>query len=128
MEETEEPNRKPLGAFGISIIVAIKAAILLFAPIEFVAEDHLIFVRGGALAIVVTAIVLGRLLWCADSRSKPVVIILFVLIAVELLIIGFVNHEETNQGMIAVGVCWLAFIGLIAWFNIDKQLRQSTGG
>lgn len=127
MEEIEKSTSKPLGAFWVSIIISIKAAVFLFAPMDFVAEEKLIFIRFGALAIIVTAIFLSRLLWCSDPQSKSVVIVLFVLISVQLLIIDIVSNEDTNQGMIAVGVCWLAFIGWIAWSSIDKQLKQNAG-
>ncbi len=77
MEEIEKPERKPLGAIGVAVIVLVKSTLLLFAPIEFVAEENIAIVRISALAIVVTAIWLCFLLWHADTKSKPVVILLF---------------------------------------------------
>jgi hypothetical protein len=38
MEQAERQHRKPPGVFGVSIIVAIKTAIFLFAPLDLVPD------------------------------------------------------------------------------------------
>jgi hypothetical protein len=126
MEQIKQPtlNKRPLGAFGIAIVVAVKASIFIFAPLEFMKGDNLVWVRIGAFAVVAIAIYLARLAWIRDAKAKMVMIILFVSIGIELLIIGILGEEPPNQGMLVGGVFWLAFIGWIAWSSIDKQLKE----
>lgn len=126
MEEKDNNElRKKLSSFiWIPSIMAIKLSLLLFSPLDFIKEGYSAYVRRSIIAAIGLAIFLIRLLWIGDAKSKTVVILLSLVIALRLLLIGVGGQEQSAIGIVAVGICWIIFLGWFGFLRIDRLLNE----